>query len=221
MSNTNNYNAGVPASGTQAHRERQFPEHEQGAAYGQQQGFNPGVNQGFTQPGVNQGQNQPGLNQPGLNQGFTQPTAGNAGFQGTGTGVGTNAAVGTGAAPAPATMSERANEPHGRGHHQGQGVGATSTTTGSTKPHMGDKVMGATQAAIGRAINNPAMEQAGLERQTFGDSKRRPTDTATGVPTTGTQPLQQNVAPGGVPTQQGFNNPNTGFTGGTGPRGAY
>lgn len=64
------------------------------------------------------------------------------------------------------------------------------------------------------------MEQAGLERKTFGDPKHRPA-AATGAPTTGAQPLQQTVAPGGVPTQQGFNNPNTAFTGATGPRGAY
>lgn len=134
---------------TQAHREREG----QGGAYGQQQGIIPDdVNQGYAQPGVNQGQNQ-----PGVNQGFTQPTAGNTGFQGPGTGVGTgfgnNAAAGTGA-PAPAAMSERANEPHSRGHQHGQGVGATSTTTGSTKAHMGDKVLGTFRFQISRRLSS-------------------------------------------------------------------
>lgn len=58
-------------------------------------------------------------------------------------------------------MGERA--PHAAGA-TAPPTGHGTSATGS-KPHMDDKVIGGVEAAIGRATNNPVMEQRGWERK--------------------------------------------------------
>jgi hypothetical protein len=68
-----------------------------------------------------------------------------------------------------ATMGERVSELQGR--HAPHAAGNTAPLAGhgtsatGTKPHMGDKVLGEVEAVIGRATNNPVMEQKGWERK--------------------------------------------------------
>ncbi|KAG8806976.1 hypothetical protein FRB91_002883 [Serendipita sp. 411] len=91
------------------------------------------------------------------------------------------------------TMSERVDELHGRG-------------TTVPKAHMGDKVMGSMEATLGRITNNPAREEAGLERKTFGDPKHYTTNThGHGLN------QQQGFGPTGQPAQQAFTHPQQGY----------
>ncbi|KIM33187.1 hypothetical protein M408DRAFT_150438 [Serendipita vermifera MAFF 305830] len=218
--NTNNYNAGVPPTqpsvstrieshipGTQAHRERNYLDHENQAAH---VGAGPGAATGFHQGTA--------MNQA---PGYTNNT-----MTGTGGGIGAPThGMAPAAAPAPVgnhgtTMGERVAELQGR---RGHAAAATNTTapltstapTTGAKPHLGDRVMGGVEAAIGRATHNPGMEQSGWERKTFGDPKHR-AGTAGGIghgagqPTTLNQ--HQGFGPSGQPAQQGFTNPQPGYT---------
>lgn len=94
---------------------------------------------------------------------------------GTGGGIGATHGGMAPAAPVPAgnhgaTMGERVAEMQGRRGHAVTGANPAAPVTGAhtttgNKPHMGDKVMGGVEAAIGRATHNPAMEQSGWERK--------------------------------------------------------
>jgi len=222
--NTNTYNAGVPPTqpslstrieshipGTQAHRERDYLEHENSAAH--RGNFAP------TNAGMHQA---PAMNQaPGYNSNMT----------GTGGGMGTHANHGVApAAPVPVgnhgtTMGERVAELQGRRGHAANTTNTTAPVTSAhpttgTKPHAGDKLMGGVEAAIGRATHNPGMEQAGWERKTFGDPKHR---TGAAGHDVGTQPMnqQQGYGPTGQPGQQGFTNPQPGYGAPTQPPAGY
>jgi len=53
-----------------------------------------------------------------------------------------------------------------RAHHPGAAAPITGNAASTTtKPHMGDKVLGGAEVAVGRMTNNPVMEQKGWERK--------------------------------------------------------
>jgi len=182
--------------GTQAHRERKYLEHEDQATFGRNHpvppmnavGHGAGAGVGAqrttdfaptntfappTQPpppphhhaahGVGQG--------VGQNYGAAPGMGADTGFGQGAPGMGMNAAGDPTFHKHGNTMGERVAELHGRGH-AGAGVGTTGAVGNGTVPkngpHIGDKITGGIESAIGRAVNNPNMEQAGWERKTFG-----------------------------------------------------
>lgn len=152
MSAQNTYNTNSTGTrfkshipGTQAHRERKFTDHQATASYN-----NP--NQAFGA----QGGPQYNASGAGFTNAPANPVASNAAGPGPG--------PAPGRAPVPATMGERADELHGRRHFFPSTSHGT-TSAGTAKPHMGDKALGSTQATLGRATHNPALEQAGMERK--------------------------------------------------------
>ncbi|PVF95297.1 hypothetical protein CPB86DRAFT_817305 [Serendipita vermifera] len=216
--NTNTYNQGAPTNvhpkgslstrieshipGTQAHREREYIEHEDRATFGRNHPVPP---MNAPPVGTNNAYNTAG--NPTVNT--TVPT--NAGY-GTGTGgyMGTTGPTVGGHGGHGSTMRERAAELQGRGHGgAARTAAATGTTTGAPKAHVGDRVMGSMEAAIGRATNNPIMEQKGWERKTFGDPKHRQANANLAA--------QQGYGPTTQPAQQAFTNPQPGYTAPTQP----
>ncbi|CAG8752498.1 10088_t:CDS:2, partial [Acaulospora colombiana] len=189
--------------GTQAHREREYLEHEDRTTFGRNHPVPP-----MNAPPV-------GTNTAAANP-MMNTTVPNTGGYGTGTGgyTGTTGPTVGGHGGHGATMRERAAELQGRGHGGiGTTAAATGTHTGAPKAHMGDRIMGGIEAAIGRATNNPVTEQKGWERKTFGDPKHRQANANLAA--------QQAYGPTGQPAQQAFTNPQPGYTAPTQPPRPY
>jgi len=195
--------------GTQAHRERDFIEHENEASL-------RGTHHHSAVP--------PTTGHTGNNMNTAAPTYANDVTGGrTGMAPTTGVPATGGVGHHGTTMGERVSELQGNRRHPGAtgalpgaGANTSSTSATGTKPHMGDKVMGGVEAAVGRMTNNPAMEQSGWERKTFGDPKHRTDGLAHGgggaPPVTQQQNFgqQQGYGPTGQPAQQGFTNPGAG-----------
>lgn len=206
--NHNNYNTGAPAKAPISTRiESHIPgtqAHRERKLMEHEEGA--AMRYGNTQPATT------GATAGGMNT--AQPATNMGGTYGTGPTVGGGQHTHTHGA----TMSDRVNELHGHGPQ----------TANTAKPHAGDKVMGKMEAAMGRATNDPAREQAGWERQTYGDPKHRTNfgqNQPMAQPGVGhNQPMthsgvghnqpgfaQQGYGPTGQPAQQAYTGPQAGY----------
>jgi hypothetical protein len=219
--------------GTQAHREREY--------------LNQAPLHGGVPPTTNMNAQAPNMNSQAPNMNAQAPVYNNDVAPGGGGIMGGRTHGGVApvsVAPAGnrgATMGERVGDLQGR--HAPHAAGATAPLAGhgtsatGTKPHLGDKVLGGVELAVGRATNNPVMEQKGWERkvrisfinnptfysplyQTFGDPKHRQ-DAGVQPVTQQQQQQQQGYGVTGQPAQQGFNNAQPGYPPQTQPPAGY